>query len=113
VVRKLAAATLRERGYTVLEAADGEEALDLAQQHSEGLDLVLTDVVMPAMGGKELADAVRRTHPQTRVLFTSGYTEEIIGRHGVLGPGIAFLQKPYLIGTLARRVREVLDESRK
>jgi two-component system, cell cycle sensor histidine kinase and response regulator CckA len=111
VVRDLAAANLRELGYTVLEAGNGEEALRLARQHGERIDLALTDVVMPIMGGKEMADALRESHPTTKVLFTSGYSEEVIGRHGVLRPGIAFLQKPYLAPTLARRVREVLDQA--
>jgi YesN/AraC family two-component response regulator len=70
---------------------------------------VLTDVVMPVMGGKEMADALRVSHPDTKILFTSGYTEDAMGHHGVLWPGIAFLQKPYLTTALARKVREVLD----
>ena len=108
-VRELAVATLRERGYTVIEAANGAEGLRIARQHSGKIDLVLTDVVMPVMGGKDMADALRGSHPDTRVLFTSGYSEEVIGHHGVLRTGINFLQKPYLAATLARRVREVLD----
>jgi FixJ family two-component response regulator len=67
---------------------------------------------MPVMGGKEMADALRASHPDTKILFTSGYSEEVIGQHGVLRPGIAFLQKPYLAATLVRRVREVLDHPR-
>ncbi len=110
VVRELAVATLRERGYTVMEAANGEEGLRLAQQHDGTIDLVLTDVVLPVMSGKDMAGALRGSHPNTRFLFTSGYSEEVIGRHGVLQPGTAFLQKPYLTATLARRVREVLDQ---
>jgi CheY-like chemotaxis protein len=110
LVRELAAATLRELGYTVLEAGNGQEGLRLAQQHRGRIDLALTDVVMPVMGGKEMASALRGSRPDTKVLFTSGYSEEVIGHHGVLRPGIAFLQKPYLAATLARRVREVLDQ---
>jgi two-component system cell cycle sensor histidine kinase/response regulator CckA len=110
VVRELAVETLRERGYTVMEAGNGEEGLRIARQHHGKIDLVLTDVVMPVMGGKEMADALRGTHPDTKILFTSGYTEDAIGHHGVLRAGIQFLQKPYLTVTLARRVREVLDE---
>jgi len=109
VVRELAAITLREMGYTVMEAGNGQEGLRIAQQHEGRIDLVLTDVVMPVMGGKEMAGALRGSRPDTKVLFTSGYSEEVIGNHGVLRPGIAFLQKPYLAATLARRVREVLD----
>ena len=110
VVRELAVATLREKGYTVVEAGNGEEGLRLAQQHDGKIDLVLTDVVMPVMGGKEMADALRTSHPDTKILFTSGYTEDALGHHGVLRPGILFLPKPYLTATLARKVREVLDE---
>jgi signal transduction histidine kinase len=110
VVRELAVATLREKGYTVVEAVNGEEGLRLARQHDGKIDLVLTDVVMPVMGGKEMADAIRTSHPDTKVLFTSGYTEDALGHHGVLRPGILFLPKPYLTATLARKVREVLDE---
>jgi two-component system cell cycle sensor histidine kinase/response regulator CckA len=110
VVRELAVATLREKGYTVVEAVNGEEGLRLVQQHDGKIDLVLTDVVMPVMGGKEMADALRTSHPDTKVLFTSGYTEDALGHHGVLRPGIVFLQKPYMTATLARKVREVLDE---
>ena len=110
VVRELAVATLREKGYTVVEAVNGEEGLRMARQHDGKIDLVLTDVVMPVMGGKEMADALRTSHPDTKVLFTSGYTEDALGHHGVLRPGILFLQKPYMTATLARKVREVLDE---
>ena len=110
VVRELAVATLREKGYTVVEAVNGEEGLRLARQHDGKIDLVLADVVMPVMGGKEMADALRTSHPDTKVLFTSGYTEDALGHHGVLRPGILFLPKPYLTATLARKVREVLDE---
>jgi signal transduction histidine kinase len=109
VVRELVVATLRERGYAVIEAGNGEEGLGLARQHHGKIDLVFTDVVMPVMGGKAMANAFRRSHPDTKVLFTSGYSEEIIGDQGLLRPGIEFLQKPYLAATLVRRIREVLD----
>ena len=111
MVRELAVATLRQKGYRVVEAANGEEGLRLAGQHDGKIDLVLTDVVMPLMGGKEMADAIRTSHPDTKVLFTSGYTQDALGPHGVLRPGVVFLQKPYVTATLARKVREVLDES--
>lgn len=109
-VRELAALTLREKGYTVVEAVNGAEGLRIARQHEGRIDLVLTDVIMPVMGGKEMADLLQTSHPDTKVLFTSGYTEDAIGHHGVLRPGIVFLQKPYMTTTLARKVREVLDE---
>jgi two-component system, cell cycle sensor histidine kinase and response regulator CckA len=109
LVRELAVTTLRERGYKVIEAINGDEGLRIAQKHNGKIDLVLTDVVMPVLGGREMADVLRASRPGTKVLFTSGYTEEAIGHHGVLRPGIEFLQKPYLSASLARRVREVLD----
>jgi signal transduction histidine kinase len=111
VVRELAVAVLRERGYRVIEACNGAEGLRLAQERQEKIDLVVTDVVMPTMGGKEMADAVRELYPETRVLFTSGYSDEVIGRHGILRKGVEFVQKPYQSVTLARRVRELLDST--
>ncbi len=92
-----------------MEAINGADGLRIAQKHEGKIDLVLTDVVMPVMGGRELADALHKTRPGTKILFTSGYTEEAIGHHGVLKPGMKFLQKPYLSASLARRVREALD----
>ena len=83
-VRELAVATLRDKGYTVVEAANGEEGLCLARQHDRQIDLVLTDVVMPVMGGKEMADILRVSHPDTKVLFTSGYTDNALMDLGVL-----------------------------
>jgi CheY-like chemotaxis protein len=110
VVRELAVVILREKGYAVVEAVNGEEGLRLARQHDGKIDLVLTDVVMPIMGGKEMADVLRTSHPDTKVLFTSGYADNALMHQGVLPPGISFLQKPYLTATLTRKVREVLDE---
>jgi CheY-like chemotaxis protein len=111
-VRALAVHTLRDRGYTVLEAINGQEGLLVARQQNGKIDLVLTDVVMPLMGGKEMADGIHAAYPRTKVLFTSGYTEDAISHHGMLRPGIMFLQKPYKTVTLARKVREVLDDLR-
>ena len=111
MVRELAVMALRERGYNVIEAANGAEGLLVAEEHEGKIDLVLTDVVMPVMGGKEMANALRGSRPDTKVLFTSGYTEDTVGHQGILLPGIEFLQKPYLTASLARRVREVLDKS--
>jgi CheY-like chemotaxis protein len=109
-VREFAVATLREKGYAVVEAVNGEEGLRLARQHDGKIDLVLTDVVMPIMGGKEMADALRASHPGIKFLFTSGYTDDALMQHGVLRPDVKFLQKPYMTATLTRKVREVLDE---
>jgi signal transduction histidine kinase len=109
MVRELAATVLREKGYTVLEATNGKDGLRLIKQHQGRVDLVLTDLVMPAMGGKELADAVGSLDPNIKFLFTSGYNRDAID---LRGPGCmkhSFLQKPFLTSTLARKVREVLD----
>jgi PAS domain S-box-containing protein len=109
-VRELAACVLRDLGYTVLTARNGHEALRLAKSDPDHrVDLLFTDVVMPAMGGKELAYWYRLTHPDTRVLFTSGYPDKSIVHNGELMPGLAFLQKPYTPAALAGKIREVLD----
>jgi CheY-like chemotaxis protein len=109
-VRGLAVRVLRNQGYRVLEAANGEEALSVAGEHAgEKIHLLLTDVVMPQMGGKELADRLKALRPEIKVVFTSGYTDEAIVRHGVLEPGTDFLQKPFSPASLAQKVREVLD----
>jgi len=110
-LREMAATLLERLGYTVLAAANGVEALRLKQQRGSGhIDLLFTDVVMPHMSGKELADRVRALSPHTRILFTSGYTENTIVQQGGLNPGAAFLQKPFTLSLLARKVREALDE---
>ena len=100
---------LRERGYRVLEAANGLEALRVAEAHQGLIDLLVTDVVMPQVGGRELAERLRAQRPQLKVLFTSGYTSDAIVHHGVLERNIEFLSKPFDAVTLGLRVREVLD----
>jgi CheY-like chemotaxis protein len=95
----------------VLAAANGIEALSLKQRRDTGhIDLVFTDVVMPHMSGKELADRVRALYPYTRILFTSAYTENAISHQGVLDKGVALLQKPFTPSALAYRLRELLDQ---
>jgi CheY-like chemotaxis protein len=108
-VRNLATHILRHQGYKVLEAADGEEALRVTQECLGEINLLLTDVVMPRMGGKELADRLKTLRPRVKVLFISGFPDEAIAHHGVLTPGIDFLQKPFSPAALAQKVREVLD----
>ena len=110
-MREMASALLRRLGYTVLAAANGIEALSLKQQRGTGpVDLLFTDVVMPHMTGKELADRVQALYPHTRVLFTSAYTENAIDHHDVLDKGVALLQKPFMPSALAHKVRAVLDQ---
>ncbi len=109
-VRGLAARVLRNQGYKVLEAVDGGEALQIASRHKERIDLLLTDVVMPQMGGKELYDQLKPLRPHIKVLFTSGYTENAIVHQGELAPGVAFLQKPFSPIFLTHKVREILDQ---
>jgi PAS domain S-box-containing protein len=111
-LREMAATLLRRLGYTVWAAANGIEALSLKQQRDIGhIDLLFTDVVMPHMSGKELADRVRALNPHTRILFTSAYTENAIVHQGVLDKGVALLQKPFAPSALAHKLREVLDQA--
>jgi CheY-like chemotaxis protein len=106
----MAATLLRRLGYTVLAADDGLEALGVTQQKSTGyIDLLFTDVVMPQMSGKELSDRIHALHPNTKILFTSAYTESAIVHQGALNPGVELLQKPFTPSALAHKVREVLD----
>jgi signal transduction histidine kinase len=109
-VRHLAAHVLRSLGYNVLSASNGQEGLRVAQDHKElPIHLVITDVIMPRMGGKVMAEWLKATFPDLRVLFTSGYTEDTIARGGPLEAGVNFLPKPYTPSSLAHRVREILD----
>ncbi len=109
VVRVLARKVLRQGGYTVIEAANGVEALEIAGQHAGDIDLLLTDVVMPDMSGRELMRKLSPRLPRLKVLYMSGYADEAIVHHGVLDPGTAFIQKPFMPEGLARKVRQVLD----
>ncbi|NLH48919.1 MAG: response regulator [Myxococcales bacterium] len=108
LVRGLAIKALSRLGYRVLQAADGQQALAMAEHHEGRIDLLLTDVVMPGMNGKQLAERLRRTHPETKVIFTSGYTENTITHQGVIEPGLHFIGKPYTPQVLAKIVHEVL-----
>jgi len=111
-VRTLLRGILRSKGYTVLEASRGDEALRVLENHGRSVDLLLTDVVMPAMTGRELAQHILLRHPETRILYISGYTDDAVIRHGVLEKGAMFLPKPFTPDTLARKVRATLDEPR-
>lgn len=107
-VRRLATTVLRSQGYRVLEAANGSDALALAGRHLESIHLVLSDVVLPGMNGRELAERLRILHPEVKVLYTSGYTEDVIAHRGVLDSGLAYIPKPYTPSGLVAKVREVL-----
>lgn len=110
-VRQVTFLALQSLGYTVLEASGGEAALKIMADHEGNVDLLLSDVVMPEMSGRTLAETLAVDFPALRVLFVSGYTDDAIVRHGVLQAEVAFLQKPFTMRSLARKVREVLDES--
>ena len=108
-VRGLARDILHQQGYTVLEAADGDEALRVGRDHGGPIHLLVTDVVMPQMGGRELADHLKAGRQETKVLYVSGYTDDAILHQGVSETGMAFLPKPFTASALAHKVREVLD----
>jgi two-component system, cell cycle sensor histidine kinase and response regulator CckA len=110
-VRRIARVILEMNGYRVLEASGGDEALSIYKQHEGQIDLVMTDVVMPQMSGRELAQILERLQPGIKVLYMSGYTDDAIVRHGLLDQEIAFLQKPFTPEALTCKVREVLDAS--
>lgn len=112
VVRKLVVEILSASGYKVLEAESPEVALTICSERSEPIDLLLTDVVMPGMSGREVASQSLVSHPEMRVLFMSGYTDQAIVHHGVLDEGTNFIQKPFSPHALAQKVREVLDSAR-
>jgi len=107
-VRELVRVTLATRGYNVLEAENGEAGLNLAESYKKTIDILITDVVMPGIGGRELAKKLLALRPGISVLYLSGYTEDAVVTQGALGPAIAFLQKPFTLQNLAKKVREVL-----
>ena len=107
-IRALIRKILRRQGYEVLEASNGEEALKLAEGGAAGIDLLITDVMMPQMGGHELSDRLREQHGEIKVLYVSGYTDDAAIYAGNLPPGTAFLQKPFTLGSLLDKVKEVL-----
>jgi CheY-like chemotaxis protein len=111
ILRPLARQLLEKLGYTVLEGGTCDEALAAAQQNSGPIQLLIADVILPGPSGRELARRLAVVRPDTKVLYVSGYTDDAIVHHGMLEPGLNFLQKPFSPATLARRVREVLDAS--
>jgi len=112
-VRRLAREMLSRQGYKVIEAGSGAEAMRIWQKRRGSIDMLLTDVVMPKMSGRELADKMRESRPDLKVMYMSGYTDDVIARHGVLDSSTAFLSKPFTSEALSRKVRSVLDEKSK
>ena len=108
-IRALVRKILRRQGYTMLEASNGDEALQVCAQQKGRIDLLVTDVMMPQMSGRELADKLTALRPDLRVLYVSGYTDDAMLQSGSFPPGTAFLQKPFTLGSLLGKVREVLD----
>jgi two-component system, cell cycle sensor histidine kinase and response regulator CckA len=111
-VRDLVCGVLESAGYAVLLASRGEEAIQIAKAHQTPIDLLLTDVVMPQMGGRELAKAIEIMDPKIKVVYMSGYAEKAIVHQGILEPGAVLIQKPFTPDALLRKIREVLDKSR-
>jgi two-component system cell cycle sensor histidine kinase/response regulator CckA len=102
-VRELVRATLEKQGYTVLDTGKGDVALQMAQSHTGPIDILISDLVLPGMGGRELGSKLNESHPETKILIVSGYPEDM-----VVGPGIEFLQKPFTLQALAGKVQDVL-----
>jgi signal transduction histidine kinase/ActR/RegA family two-component response regulator len=109
-VRQLTVQILTKNGYTVLEASHGDEASHICEQHKGPIHLMVMDVVMPGMNGRQLAKSLEPHHPEMKVLYMSGYTDNAIVHHGILEKGLSFLQKPFTMDGLVRKVREVLDK---
>jgi CheY-like chemotaxis protein len=110
MVRDLAYAILTGHGYTVLQAGNGAQALDIAQQRTEALHLLLSDVVMPKIGGIALASQLKAIHPETKILLMSGYSINIVERQAIHGANPGFINKPFTVASLSRTVRELLDQ---
>jgi CheY-like chemotaxis protein len=109
MVRRLARRVLSRQGYAVLDAATPADAVALVEQHEGTIDLLLTDVVLPEMNGRQLARRLTTMRPSMKVLFTSGYSQDVIAHRGILDVGVSFLAKPWEPRRLAARVRETLD----
>jgi two-component system cell cycle sensor histidine kinase/response regulator CckA len=112
-VRSMVSKILQSKGYTVLEACHGNEAIEASERYEGSINLMVTDVIMPQMSGRELAERLAPMRPEMHVLYMSGYPDNTIVQHGVLEPGTAFLQKPFTINALELKVREILDGARK
>ena len=103
---------LERLGYTILTARTPGEAIKLAQECTDNIDLLITDVIMPEMNGRDLAKNILSLYPNLKRLFMSGYTADVIAHHGVLDDGVNFIQKPFSLESLGAKIREVLDEAK-
>ena len=110
-VRKLTCHVLRKHGYQVIEAANGGDALAVCEKQQSPIALLVSDVVMPRMSGPELATSLKALHPEMKILYTSGYTDAAVVRHGLSEETMNFLQEPFTPSQLTRKVRDVLDQS--
>lgn len=110
-VREVIADVLAMHGYRVLEAVDGEQALRVSETHAGPIHLLVLDAVMPGVCGEPLVHALTARRPEVRALYVSGYTDEVLRQHGVVADGRSFLQKPFTVEGLARKVREVLAQA--
>jgi CheY-like chemotaxis protein len=111
MLRELAHEFLATAGYTVLEASNGEEAMEVSERYEGPLHLLMTDAIMPRMSGRELSGRLRAQRPDIKVLLVSGYTDDTVLQNGLLESGTAFLQKPFTRESLLRKAREVLSHS--
>jgi len=110
-VLRVASKVLRQDGYAILEAHGGEQALRIAQEYDGAIDLLLTDVVMPGLGGRELGEQFRALHPRTALLFMSGYTEDEVLLQGIRVAEVNYIAKPFTVAGLRDKVREVIERN--
>ncbi len=108
-MRSLVEKLLRLQGYHVLSAADPAAAIELAREHSASIDLLVTDVMLPGLSGRDLARQIQNLKPGIPVLYISGYSDDAVARHGIVDPGTHFLQKPFTPTQLGKKIREILD----
>jgi two-component system cell cycle sensor histidine kinase/response regulator CckA len=113
MIRALVRSVLASNGYSVLDADNGEHAKEIFQAHGAGIDLIIADIVLPGISGRDLVEHMKASRPDMPALFMSGYTPDVIDNHGELNPGLAFLQKPFTPESLLLKVREVLDTYRR
>ncbi|HWP37270.1 MAG TPA: response regulator, partial [Gemmatimonadales bacterium] len=112
-IRELTVRVLERLGYRVLAAEDPSQAIELAEQYGAVIHLLITDVIMPGMNGRDLANRLKTLHPGLRTLYMSGYTADVIAHHGVLNEGVLFVQKPFSVHDIAVKVRVALDSQNK